>query len=233
MIDCATAYTYDFVVSALPHNARRVLEIGCGDGRLAALLLADGLDVVAIDSDPEAIAAAHARRVEARLAAWPEFAEGRFDAILFTRSLHHVGDLRGSLDAAFAALVAGGRLVIEDFMAEGGTERSDAWFHSLAAMLDRAGVVLEPTEFLLEILGRAEPQAHDHDLHPSSAIEAALRERAKSLQTEAAAYYFRYLLPAVKDDLGAALLNHELALIAAGSIDPLGRRYVAFAPHSG
>ena len=46
-----TKVTYEFVQQELPVRARRVLEVGCGSGELAARLLQDGLSVVAIDSD--------------------------------------------------------------------------------------------------------------------------------------------------------------------------------------
>ena len=58
-------------------------------------------------------------------------------------------------------------------------------------------------------------------------IEQALKASGAKVSAEEAAYYFRYLLPAVSEKLGAALLDHELEVMAAGLIDPLGRRFVA------
>jgi len=228
--DAATAYTRDFILSALPPAAKRVLEIGCGAGALAAELAQAELTIVAIDSDPAQVDEAKARGVDARSATWPDFSDGRFDAILFTRSLHHVDDLEVSVAAAFAALTEGGRLIVEDFMAEGCSDRSELWFASLAALLDQGGLLAEPSGHLAEVLGRTPTEAHDHHLHSSGAIEAALRAQAETVRTESSAYYFRYLLPSLPDGrpgLAKGLLDHELALIDAGLIDPLGRRYVA------
>jgi len=229
--DCATAYTRDFIMSALPARANRILEIGCGDGALAEALSGDGLEVVAIDTDAALVDAARARGVDAMQAEWPSSSDGTFDAILFTRSLHHVHDLFTSLATAFEALRENGRVIVEDFMAEGCTERSERWFASLASLLDRAGLLTAPTDYLNQVLGKSEPEAHDHDLHSSAAIAAALGAHGRILRAEPSAYYFRYVMPALGDesDLAEAMLGHELEMIAAGAIDPLGRRLVAAA----
>ncbi len=60
MADPATAYTYDFVTGALPDGAEHILEIGCGDGALAARLRAEGYALVALDEDEAAVEAARA-----------------------------------------------------------------------------------------------------------------------------------------------------------------------------
>ena len=46
LIDLPTAESLDFVLGSLPRAARRMLEIGCGDGRLAACMQGAGLEVV-------------------------------------------------------------------------------------------------------------------------------------------------------------------------------------------
>ena len=66
-----TQFTRDFISRSLPSGARRVLEIGCGSGELAASLLRDGVCLIAIDSDADSIAAAQTLGVDARIAAWP------------------------------------------------------------------------------------------------------------------------------------------------------------------
>lgn len=64
-VDADTGEVESFFVQHLPPPPATVLEVGAGDGRLAARLVARGFSVKAIDVDDEAVAAAVARRVEA------------------------------------------------------------------------------------------------------------------------------------------------------------------------
>src|SRR5690242_10557526 len=92
-----TRYTYDFVKRFLSSEVGRILEVGCGTGELATCLLNDGYSVVAIDCDRESVAAAQQLGLDARVAIWPDFDDGQFDAVLFTRSLHHIYPLDQSV----------------------------------------------------------------------------------------------------------------------------------------
>lgn len=222
---CSTRYTYEFVKANLPRGATRILEIGCGDGALAALLQADGLEVTAIDSDSEAVEAARASGVDAKLIAWPASMGLDFDAVLFTRSLHHIHPLDEAVAAAARALRPGGRIIVEDFRAEGGSEASASWFSELVRALIAEGALETSLEELLEKLAPAE---HDHELHSSSAIAEALN-LFDTVEATDAAYYFRYLEPHLRHPGNAhELLDQELSLIDAGSIDHLGKRFVAY-----
>lgn len=62
----------------------RVLDVGCGAGRHAAVLAADGLDVVGVDTSPGAVAVARARGVDARAGSATALPGGlgTFDAVL-------------------------------------------------------------------------------------------------------------------------------------------------------
>jgi SAM-dependent methyltransferase len=219
----SVCYTYDFVRRSLPSAAARVLEIGCGEGALAALLLADGLEVVAIDSDPQAVEAAQAAGVAARLSKWPAELGEQFDAVLFTRSLHHIARLDEAVGAADRALRPGGRIVVEDFRAEGGGEAGARWFSNLANSLLAAGSLTAETTLgaLLEKIAPA-----DHELHSSVAIAEALRGIGTAEATDAA-YYFRYFEPHLRRPADAQeLLDRELATIASELIEPLGKRFL-------
>lgn len=224
----ATNYTYAFVRSALPASAQVLLEVGCGDGELAGRLLADGFDVVAVDADPTCVEAAKARGVDARQAEWPAAPSGQFDAILFTRSLHHVDALDASVEAAIRSLRPEGRVIVEDFRAEGGSARSSEWYLSMVRELSDGGTLINDAD-AGELVGKLAPARHDgHQLHSSKAIAAAL-ERHFAVRTAGAAYYFRYLEPFLRD-AGAAqwLLDIELERLAAGELDPLGQRFIAW-----
>ena len=217
-------YSAEFMIGSLPTRAQRVLEVGCGDGALAQLLVEQSIEVVAVDTDPAAVEAAAARGVDARLQAWPAPVEGRFNAVLFTRSLHHIAPLEDAIEAAIAALLPGGRILVEDFCAEGGTKRSEAWFEGAVRELSERGALRDVTD-VSAVTAKAAPD-HSHDLHGSKAIAAALDAKGP-VERGGAAYYFRYIERELADPEGAqAVLDEELRAIARGLIDPLGQRFV-------
>ena len=81
--------------------------MGCGAGELAQAITADGYEVVAID--PQAPEGEIFRRVTIEA-----FDEPRpFDAVIASRSLHHVDDLGGVLDKLVRLLR--GPLVVNEF----------------------------------------------------------------------------------------------------------------------
>jgi SAM-dependent methyltransferase len=89
----------DFV----PPDARRILDLGTGDGRLLGLLLIDrpAAEGVALDFSPTMLAAARARfasdsrvRVVEHDLDRPLTAIGRFDAVVSSFAIHHCEDLR-------------------------------------------------------------------------------------------------------------------------------------------
>ena len=224
-----TAYTHAFILASLPAVARRILEIGCGDGALAECLVRDGYEVLAIDAEAGCVAAARERGIEARLAEWPAPVDGTFDAVLFTRSLHHVHDLEGGIAAAGAALRPGGRVVVEDFRAEGGSERSADWYRAMVGEL-ADGDALADDASVAALLDKLPPAVHGgHELHSSSAIRDALSGYF-TISEEDAAYYFRYVEPHLREPVAAKwLLEVELEQIVAGEIDALGKRFTGSA----
>jgi SAM-dependent methyltransferase len=116
----------DQLLAQVPATARRVLDVGCGLGRLTARLAVPGREVVGVDLSPEMIA--RARRFGATMPALTfhcgdflamEFAPRSFDCVLSVAVLHHM-----PVDAAVARMVEllrpGGRLIIQDVRADQG-----------------------------------------------------------------------------------------------------------------
>jgi SAM-dependent methyltransferase len=110
---------------ALAHVRGRVLDVGCGAGRVALELQARGHDVVAIDESPLAVEVARRRGVrDARPLALADVTEelGPFDSILVARN--NFG-LEGDEPAAsralerFARLTAADGRVVTDFVHPG------------------------------------------------------------------------------------------------------------------
>lgn len=111
---------HDLILRALPERGSTALDVGSGEGVLAARLAARFDEIVAVDVDPGMIAAARSRvpgnvRVVEGDALAVEPPDGGFDAITCVASLHHLGHQVGSetaLKELRAKLAPGGRLVV-------------------------------------------------------------------------------------------------------------------------
>jgi SAM-dependent methyltransferase len=94
---------HPLLIDALPHDARRVLDVGCGDGMLAADLVDLGVtEVVAVDVNATVLERARERHAGRRIA-WLEgdfmtvpLERGSFDAVLSVATLHHL-DMESAL----------------------------------------------------------------------------------------------------------------------------------------
>lgn len=112
---------YNSLVDALvPADAQRVLDVGCGDGFLAARLSERIPHVVALDIDEPVLQRARARFPDAPV----DWTHGDvmkaelpgFDAVVSNAALHHIQDSRAAL-ARLAGLVRpGGMLAVVTFV---------------------------------------------------------------------------------------------------------------------
>jgi SAM-dependent methyltransferase len=107
------AHLVRFVQSLEP--ARRALDLGCGDGRLSALVEADELTA----ADVSGVALDRARRrlpgavlVELEPDAPLPFGDSSFDLVLCAETIEHVRDLQFLLSEARRVLEPGGTLAV-------------------------------------------------------------------------------------------------------------------------
>ncbi len=190
-----------FVRAALPAPPVHVLEIGAGDGELAAVLDAAGYQVTAID--PAAEDGSHVERTTLLEM------HGSFDAALAVVALHHVEPLEASC-AHLARLIApGGRLVLDEIDVTRIDERAAAWWLGQRRALgaeeedDPPGLVAGLREHV----------------HPLSTICGALRPYFALGEPVPGPYLHRW-------NLEPGLRAAEEHLIATGQLPATGARLI-------
>jgi SAM-dependent methyltransferase len=196
-----------FVLAHVPPPPARVLEIGCGRGDLAHELAGAGHDVTAID--PEAPEGLLFRRVTLE-----DFVEpGPFDAVVASRSLHHVPDLATAVDRIAALLRAGGVLVLNEFAKDRLEGPTAEWYYERRLALAAAG-------------GRDAPATFGACVHEEHADIHAYEDMRRELDRRFAERLLVWV-PYLHEELGEAVSEDaERALIDAREIQATGFRYV-------
>jgi SAM-dependent methyltransferase len=190
----------------LPAAPAHVLEVGCGDGRLARALDDLGYRVTAIDPDAPQGAIFQAVTLD-------EFADpDGFDAVVASRSLHHIPDLGGALSKIQRLLVARGRLVVIEHAWDRLDEPTAGWYFEQRRATHAHGAP-GSLQACLEMW-----EADHADLHSYAALRRELDERF----TERHFAWTPYLY----GELGQALEQEERRLIEAGAIKATGFIYV-------
>ncbi len=138
-IDLPTMESISFVETYVSLKDATVLEVGAGKGDLAVALMERGAKVRALDLFQDAVAAARAKGVDARLVDFLEYSNQPFDVVVFTRSLHHIHPLEKAVKNAASLLKPSGVLLVEEFGAELADAMTVQWLHEKLSQLEKDG----------------------------------------------------------------------------------------------
>ncbi|MBS1212290.1 MAG: Methyltransferase type 11 [Proteobacteria bacterium] len=107
--------TYTRSLPAPAPDARRLLDVGCGNGEFLQCATALGWDAEGIDPDPDAIAAALAAGCRAKQVAIddPSLEAASYHHITLSHVLEHVPEPVGQLARCYELLAPGGRIWLE------------------------------------------------------------------------------------------------------------------------
>ena len=144
-----------FLVSRIPSDAQRVLDVATGTAAVAIELVRNGptRTVVGVDQSPEMLEtgrehigrrgfAARIELREARAETLP-FADGEFDALTFTYLLRYVDDVRATLQELVRVVRPGGTVAMLEFGLPRGGWRP-LWELYVRVGLTSAGAIVSP-----------------------------------------------------------------------------------------
>jgi SAM-dependent methyltransferase len=236
VLDLAAYETLAAFAAVLPSPPSRVLEVGAGQGALAALLSERGYDVTALEPDPEAAAAARKRSVKVLEEGILAHEGGPYDVVLFTRSLHHMQRLRETFTHALERLEPDGLLLAEEFRHEAVSLRGAGFCYDSGELLAAAGLPVETTDHpeIDDLLQRWEADLAGHDeehvVHTGTRIVTELQRLADVVFERETPYLWRHILrgaAATADDprietAADVLQRIERRRITEGTLPPVG-----------
>jgi demethylmenaquinone methyltransferase / 2-methoxy-6-polyprenyl-1,4-benzoquinol methylase len=144
-----------FLVSRIPADAQRVLDVASGTAAVAIELVREQPDrtVIGVDQSPEMLAAGRERvahagladRIELREARAEDlpFADEEFDAVSFTYLLRYVDDVPGTLRELVRVVRPGGTVAMLEFGLPRGVWRP-LWELYVRLGLPASGAVVSP-----------------------------------------------------------------------------------------
>ncbi|MBC6457348.1 class I SAM-dependent methyltransferase [Actinomadura sp. HBU206391] len=226
-----------FLSDRLPPPPARILDAGCGRGELAVALSALGYEVTAIDTDPEAVAAAEARGAPVTRADIADHDDEPFDVVLFSLSLHHVESLSRAMARVRALLRPGGTLIADEFAWDRADHQTAAWFYDTAALLGDCHMLRSRVhdDRIADPLRRWTHRHRDEDpMHPGAVMIDAITAELELGEVTRGPYLHRYLGGFLTGDAGAGLLGTlrdiERRRVRDGTLAAVGLRLLAHRP---
>jgi SAM-dependent methyltransferase len=243
-LDIHAYRSFEFVTGALKRKSH-VLEVGCGEGRLARRLTRAGHRVTAIDIDADAVKRARRRGVDAHVADMLSYENDcAYDAVVFVLSLHHIlPSLARAIMLTHTMLKPGGLLIADEFGRERMNRETARWFYDILELLNATGVFAPGVHDRHHGHGaKALPDdpldrwhahhLHDPPLHTARAMRAAIARRFRIISDARGPHLYRYPCRRMRPGttgVRAALrvLEIESRRIADGTLRPAGMQLVA------
>jgi len=228
--------TLRFLDGALPRPPCRVLEVGCGSGAIAARLAGRGYNVTGLDASAEAVADCRARGVQAEEGDFLSYRGGDpYDALLFTRSLHHIESPAKAAERSHALLKPGGRIVAEEFAIERMDNDTARWFYELRSLLEAAGLMSPDPGGEPLAATPLDRWFQDHEsenpVHAGEDMLMALGTRFELDRVETVPYLFRYVSERIEPSDRGTRVSHwvfelESLRIVEATLRAVGLRVV-------
>ena len=162
------------------------------------------------------------------------FEEDAFDAIIFTRSLHHIHELDRALKRAKSMLKPGGKLLLEEFDLEAIDDKTARWYYDIQRILSSADLYESNLDYINDPISEWEQDHyhHGHPLHSGEQMVSAVRSWFADVQVSKNAYLYRSICAAIQDDnlrdkMAETILRIENGLIQDDHILANGLRVVA------
>jgi SAM-dependent methyltransferase len=210
-------------------GARRVLDVGCGNGLLSRRLLGRGFDVTALDRSLRRTERTEGLRLLE--ADFLGFEDAPYDALVFSASLHHLFPLEAALARADGLLRPGGLLLVSDFDLEAPDEATARFYYDMEGLLLAAGL------YRPEKVGRPETRDalrrwhEEHEdtppFHTGTAMHEAVARRFELLGRGQGPYLYRYVVSGLVPSphgpsIAAWALATEKQHLADGVLKPVG-----------
>jgi SAM-dependent methyltransferase len=206
-----------------PQPGERILDLGCGDGQLAAQLAAAGAMVRGVDASAQMAAAARARGIEVDEGSAESlpYADSSFDAVFSNAALHWMPDQDAVLGQVHRVLKRGGRFVAE----MGGLGNIAAIRVALAAVLERHGYDGSSND--TNYYPSAEEYARRLEARGFTVNQIALIPRPTPLPQSGMAGWIRTfrrgVLDALPESIRGKIIEESVDLLAPVLRDPDGK----------
>ncbi len=123
---CGGARYFSYLASLVPQDAKRVLDVGCGLGRLTKELSRPNRHITGVDLSPEMIARAREKSSDAERFLFvcgdfleQDFTSEQFDCVVSAATLHHMPTMI-AVPRMVELIRPGGRLIIHDIRSDEG-----------------------------------------------------------------------------------------------------------------